>query len=377
MFLLFGCQPHSKPQTKLNIWMDSNEKEMLFFKSVAHLFETRNPQIKVNLRFMPFADLKPRYSGEAMEPEGPDLVYLMNDWIGELAEKKLLQPLQRKGSDNLSFSYSGMRYQGEIYALPFVFQVVALIRNTDWISTAPTHWIETKTKAPYTLMYDNRNFYFHVIWLHAFGGQLFDAQGHLALRKEPLLASIRYALALEKKGLVPPKSSSSATLNLFSAGKAAYMVSGPWSLAAPKQNGINLAVSSLPPIDSKHVPKPFIGIKGFGLNPSSKSLQAAQNWLDFVSQTEIQEKALKELDNLPVLASIYKDKSVSEIKYNFFKQAQLGVPMPNSPLMKALWQEMNWLLNQAFDHPNELNTYLDQALKRLYQEESKNAHPAA
>lgn len=351
---------------------------MKFFKAVARSFESQNPQIKVKLRFMPFSDLKPRYSGEAREPGAPELVYLMNDWVGELAEQKLLKPLNPNGEQVLPFSRAGLSYQGQLYARPFVFQVAALIRNTRLLPQAAPNWQAFKPKrGQYPLMYDNRNFYFHAPFFHAFGGRLFDAKGQLVLQREPLLASIRFALALEKNGRVPRKSSASATLNLFSAGQTAQIISGPWSLAAPQENGIAVAVSPLPAISAQQVPRPFIGIKGFGLNPWAKASEAAEKWLAYVAQAEVQTLALRELDNLPVLTAVYQNQALAEHKRHFYQQAQTGVPMPNSPVMKYVWQEMNWLLAQAFDAPDQLEVLTDQALNRLYKEAGQNAHPAA
>jgi arabinogalactan oligomer/maltooligosaccharide transport system substrate-binding protein len=376
--LLVACRPADRAPSALNIWLDSNEKEMKFFKAVARSFESQNPQIKVKLRFMPFSDLKPRYSGEAREPGAPELIYLMNDWVGELAQQKLLKPLNQNLDQFVPFSREGLSYQGQIYAMPFVFQVAALIRNTRLIPKPSSNWKTfTKKSGHYPLMYDNRNFYFHALFFHAFGGTLFDAKGQLALRREPLLASIRFALALEKNGGVPPKSSASATLNLFSAGQTAQIISGPWSLAAPLQNRVPLAVSTLPPISATQVPRPFIGIKGFGLNPWGKASEAAEKWLAFVAQQEVQALALRELDNLPVLASLYQNHSLAEHQRQFYQQAQTGVPMPNSPLMKYVWQEMNWLLAQAFESPEKLEELTDQALKRLYKEAHQSADLAA
>lgn len=378
-FLLVACRQAEQGPSALNIWLDSNEKEMKFFKAVAKDFEAQNPTIKVKLRFMPFSDLKPRYRGEAQEPGAPELVYVMNDWVGELAQQKLLSPLALTLESTLPFSRAGLTYQKQLYAMPFVFQVAALIRNTRLLPQAPLDWQKPKTsQGHYPLMYDNRNFYFHCLFFHAFGGVLFDAQGHLAIQREPLVASIRFALDLQKKGMVPPRSSASATLNLFSSGQTAQMISGPWSLAAPRDNGVELAVSPLPAIGPKQIPRPLIGIKGFGLNPWAKSPEQAKKWLAFVAQPEVQARALRELDNLPVLTAIYQQ-TLEPHKQQFYQQALTGLPMPNAPEMKFVWQEMNWLLTQAFDRPEKLEELTDQALKRLYKEAGQHApaHPAA
>lgn len=366
---LCACQPTGSDSVVLNIWLDSNEKEMRFFQSLRRRFEQSHPHIRLRLRFISFADLKPRYRGAAREGSEPDLVYLMSDWVGELAEDQLLLALPSPSGQALAFSQESMRYQNQNFAQPFVFQVAALIRNIQQVPQAP---VQIAASPPvgvslYPLMYDNRNFYFHAAWLHAFGGRLFDAQGRFSLTRAPLLQSLRFALDLEKSGWISAHSSASASLNLFSAGKVAMIISGPWALSFPQANGISYAVSPWPRIAAPHPPRPFVGVKGFGINPRSRYPQAARAWLAYLSSYSVQQRVLQELDNLPVQADVYTQNQIPAEKQQFYTQALQGVPMPNHPLMKDVWQEMNWVLNQAFEQPLSLERWVDQALQRLKQ----------
>ncbi|PIQ23854.1 hypothetical protein COW36_13530 [bacterium (Candidatus Blackallbacteria) CG17_big_fil_post_rev_8_21_14_2_50_48_46] len=378
LVLVLACRSQVSETVVLNLWLDSNDKEMRFFKHLARQFESENPQYKLRLRFVPFADLKPRYAGEARESGEPDLLYLMSDWVGELAEQKLLLSLTEPNPNSLAFSRESLGYQGKYYAQPFVFQVIALIRNTEYLPQAPKSFAEIqpiqKSEAVFPLMYDNQNFYFHAAFFHAFGGKILDSQGNLALKREPLIQSIRYALSLQKMGLVPAQSSASATLNLFSSGKAALMISGPWALAAPQENHIPLAISALPALEGHRILRPLVGVKGFAVNPWGKSHQHAKVWLDFVARPEVQKQALQDLDNLPVDAKLYQSADIPALKREFYEQAQKGLPMPNSPLMKDVWQELNWLLGQCFKEPEKLEFWVDSALQDLQKKVRHDAY---
>jgi maltose-binding protein MalE len=351
---------------------------MRFFRRLSRLFEAQHPEIRVRLQFVPFNELKPRYAGSARENTRPDLIYLMNDWIGELAEKKLLAPLPETFPGALPFARQGVRYRGQSYAQPFVFQVTALIRNTTLLPTAPQQLsdIQRSARGIYPLMYDNRNFYFHAPLFHAFGGRLFDARGNFILRQQPLRDSLRYALDLERQGTVPAGSTASATLNLFSSGQAAAMISGPWGLAAPRDNGIAYAVSPWPRIRGERVPLPFVGLKAFALNPWSRKQAMARHWLTFMARPEIQREALRELDNLPVLASLYTHPGIPAEKKNFYLQALQAVPLPNDPVMQEVWQEMNWLLYHVFRHPHQLESLTEKSVQHLQQKARAHEHHA-
>lgn len=369
---LGACSPAAKRQLELSIWLDTNEKEMQFFRNALQPLKEKFPHYKLKLRFIAFDDLKPRFQGQVGETREPDILYMMNDWVGELVEQNLLRPLQLSESQIVPQAQNSMRYNQQLYGAPFVFQTVAMLYNRSLLKQAPHSDQQLlqlkqglKAKDHYALIYDQRNFYYHAPWFHSCGGQIFDAQGRFALKAAPLVRSLSWATQLQQQGIVPEGASYSVMLNLFAAGQTPLMISGPWSLAMLRENELNYAVAALPQGACKQPPRPYIGVKGFGLNRMSPHPEAAEKVIAFLVSEAMQQRVLEELDNLPVHTEVLK-KPLDKDKAVFYQQMQQGLPLPNHPLMKDVWQEMNWLLNQVFDG-KPIESHVEQSVKRLQQ----------
>ncbi|PKL75285.1 MAG: hypothetical protein CVV27_16155 [Candidatus Melainabacteria bacterium HGW-Melainabacteria-1] len=377
---LIACAPAASRRVSLTLWLDTNDKEMHFFKQLARQFEQEHPRLRLKLRFVSFENLKPRFQGQVGETREPDILYMMNDWVGELVEQNLLRPLSQTPQGLMPQALQSMRYGGNLYGAPFVLQTIGLVYNRDLIAKPPTDsnslqalQAKQRPKDHYTLLYDQRNFYYHAPWFHACGGQIFDARGHLAIRPEPLLRSLSWARSLQRKGVVPQGASYSVMVNLFSAGQSDLMVTGPWSISLLEENQLSYGVAPLPRGDCPGTPKPFIGVKGFGINRLSDHHEEAEQVIAFLTSRKIQQQVLSELDNLPVRADVYQTR-LKPAQQVFFSQLNQSVPMPNHPLMKYVWQEMNWLLGQVFDG-QPIQPRMDEALERLYRQARR--HEAA
>lgn len=378
VFLTTSCQTDTLERTSLSIWLDPNEQEMRYFKRRIHAIEKARPELQIRLRFVDLMELKPRFQGQVGETREPDILYMMNDWVGELAEQNLLRPFTRPIEDKLPQALKSMHYQGKQYGMPIVLQTVALFYNRNLVPAAPENLSEMKelqrSDEIYTFLYDQQNFYYHAPWFHACGGRIFDKDGKFVLsqteNKRALLRSLQQSIALRDQGLVPQGSSYNVMSNLFNAGQASLMMNGAWALSDLKENQVDYAVAPLPSLGCPDVPRPFIGVKGFGLNNLSRNPQLAEEVIFMLAEPESQEAVLSELDNLPVQASLYKGKLPRE-KAAFVSQIEQGIPMPNHPLMKYIWLEMNWLMSQALAG-EDLTRKIDEALERLEKRHESN-----
>lgn len=367
---LAACSANHSRRVPLTIWLDTNDKEMVFFKQLAARVEETYPQVRLKLRFVSFDDLKPRFQGQVGETREPDILYMMNDWVGELVEQNLLRPLSKSPQGVLPQALQSMTYKGQLYGSPFVLQTIGLVYNQKLVKSPPADTRsllalhkQAHPKDRYTLLYDQRNFYYHAPWFFACGGQIFDQHEQLAIQPEPLQRSLRWARSLQNQGVVPKGSSYSVMVNLFSAGQSDLMITGPWSMSMVEENNLKYAVAALPRGDCPEQPRPFIGVKGFGLNRLSDYPAEAEQVIQFLSSPEVQAEVLKQLDNLPVRPDIY-TQTLSPAKQVFYAQLKQGVAMPNHPVMKHVWQEMNWLLGQVFEG-QPIEPKVAEALARL------------
>ncbi len=381
--LMGSCQTAAPRPLEITIWLDTNDKEIRYFKAMASKLRESYPRYRLKLRFISFDNMKPRFQGQVGETREPDILYMMNDWVGELVEQNLLRPLTLKNSELTPLSLQSMRYRGKLYGAPFVHQTLALVYNKNHVKTPPATPSEIldlpkhdHKPGAYAMLYDQGNFYYHAPWFHACGGHLFN-KGKLDIQPQPLIDSIFWAQKLQRENVVPPGSSYSAMVNLFSAGQADLMITGPWSLSVLDENELTYGVAPIPQSDCAGRSRPFAGVKGFGLNQFSENPEAAENVIRFLVSEAAQQKALKMLDNLPTHKKVL-SQDLPPDKQAFKTQLEQSILMPNAPVMKYVWQEMNFLLSQALKPsegqmmtPAELRTQVNTGLKRLQSEAQK------
>lgn len=377
IILLTGCNDKQNNElsskTNISVWMDSNDKEMEFQKKVAKIYEDRNPQIKINLKFITFADLKPKFIGQGKKKTEPDIIFLVNDWIGELVEKNLIRSLEGNFSEFIPRTLQSVQYKEKVYALPRNFEVITLFYNKNLIPVPPINikqLIETglklKKKGIYGLMYDYTDFYYHVPWLYGFGSRIFNPDGELdgdSLKRED---SFRQILELrDKYEILPKKVNQSAMINMFNSGQVGMIIAGPWSLGEIEKNNINYGMSLLPVLDNGNRLQPFVGVKGFAVTGISRYPEQAKKIIEFFTGNEIQYMAMKELDVLPCVQSIYEKEKIPVKINGFYQQAKFGVAMPTYPGMKFIWRDYHWALSQIFTKNKNIEKVLDITLNEV------------
>ncbi len=375
------CATVTSRPLELTLWLDTNDKEIRYFKQMAQKLREKHPNYRLKMRFIAFDNLKPRFQGQVGETREPDILFMANDWIGELAEQNLLRPLTLDTSEISPSALAPMRYRDRLYGAPFVFQTIGLVYNKAHVKTPPADaaallalQARPHDKGAYTLLYDIGNFYYHAPWFHACGGRLFDRRGKLAIEAGPLYRSIQWAQTLQRRQVVPKGSSYSAMVNLFASEQADLMITGPWSLSVLDENELSYGVAPLPQSPCEGVSQPFLGVKGFGLNHLSENPQAAQEVIAFFISEATQQAALKGLDNLPVHKKVLAQPLPPD-KQAFAQQLKTAMPLPNHPMMKHIWQELNFVLGQALHGPElqgeALNRQITKSLERLHHEARK------
>lgn len=121
------------------------------------------------------------------------------------------------------------------------------------------------------------------------------------------------------------------------AGKAPYMITGPWNLANIKKSGISYAIASVPAVNGT-LSRPFVGVNGFMLSKFAANRIVARQFLTQVASSDDFQLALYKLgDRLPALktaaAKVIDNKDVA----GFGAYGTTGTPMPNIPQMNSVW----------------------------------------
>src|SRR6185369_7691818 len=129
-----------------------------------------------------------------------------------------------------------------------------------------------------------------------------------------------YKMVLELKDkyeILPKKVNQSAMINMFNSGQVGMIIAGPWSLGELEKNRINYGMSLLPVLENGNRLQPFVGVKGFAVHAKSRYPEEAQKVVEFLTGKEMEILAMKELDVLPCIQSIYEKGKIPD-KINGF-----------------------------------------------------------
>jgi arabinogalactan oligomer/maltooligosaccharide transport system substrate-binding protein len=144
-----------------------------------------------------------------------------------------------------------------------------------------------------------------------------------------------------KEGLVNAKIDFTTGLNLFTSGKAAYYITGPWNIEAIRKAGISFKVVQVPKIACSSVP--FLGVQGFMVTKYAAQHGVASAAKDFVANYMGGANAQYRMTVLngrypanTAAAKRVKDTALKQLG----KASKGGVPMPNIPQMSAVWEDL-------------------------------------
>lgn len=290
--------------------------------------------------------------------DGPDIVIWAHDKTGEWADQGVVVPLDEDltaalRDRYLPFCFSSMSYQGRQYGLPLSFETLIMYYNRALVPTPPRTTDEmirvarqntNRARNRWGLVYERGNFYHHAMWLHGFGGRVFDDSGQLALQSPETVRSLTFARDLARVHHVVPDTVDWQTqMDLFNAGRAAILLSGPWAYGSVDQTRVSLGIAPLPQISGlNRYPSPFLGVKGFFITASCRDRAAASAAIDHLTSTYSSSMLNVLAGYLPAdrLAYDFSIVSADYVTSIFKEQVGRATVMPTRAEMSYVWQVM-------------------------------------
>ena len=245
-----------------------------------------------------------------------------------------------------------------IYGSPYVIEALIMYYNTDLLDAAPATFEELEALAQDDkYAYANEagtntaflanfvDFYSTYGLLSGFGGYVFGQDGtdtsDIGLNSEGAIEAIDYASTwydLWPAGMLDATSAGSFVEQTFLDGNAAAIIGGPWSAASFAD--MNFATAAIPTLPNGEAYEPFGGGKGWIISEYSENAEAAQAWLDYITNEENMQ-ALHDFNsevpaNQAVRESIV-EAGDNQLAISVVEQYSNSVPMPNIPQMAEVW----------------------------------------
>ena len=344
---------------KITIWHGLLDNELLAWKARLIAFNQEYPNITVTL--VSKALLHDALKVAIPAKVGPDLyTWGAQDWQGEFINANLIMPIDDLVDSATRALYypaaiSTMSYKGHLYALPLAAECITLFYNKKYVTTPPAdtdQLIAMLTNPPggaqYGLAHVTQTDPYHMYpWVSGFGGYYYnDTTGLAGLNSTGTIAAATWF----KTNILPHLSQDlggNSQRALFYEGKAAMLISGPWSVADVRKANISFGLSLIPKIvpQNNALPMPYQGVKGiWWVNTTRTSAvptnaEAVGAFLKWWTGPDNQIALGKLLGWVPVTFDAYKDSDIAgdPVIAGFGNQLQYTIGIPSSPQMQKVW----------------------------------------
>lgn len=351
--------PKRDASADLVIWTDGTAAPTV--SKLAAEFAKQNG-VKVSVQTA--TDVRGNYSTAFKAGQAPDVIVGAHDWMGELVTNGSVAPVQLSAQTAAGFNpvaITASKYNGQTYGVPYAVENMALVRNTAYAPQAPKtldELIATGQKAVDSKKATNvlalemgkvGDAYHAFPFLSGFGGAIFGTKANgdydpnkLMIDSPATLKGGDLLADLGKKKVLSTNVDKTNADNLFATGKAAYIITGPWSLPTYDKAGVKYAVSPMPTVTGGGKMTPFLGVQMFYVSSKAKNATVAQTFVTSFLTTEAAQKQLFEVGKRPpALKSAYDAVAKTDPQVAQWAAAGEGAkPMPNIPAMNAVWQPL-------------------------------------
>ena len=376
---------------KITVWTDfQSGGELEWLQIQAKAFQA-TPAAKgdtFEIISLPNGELRDKFIQSAPKGQGPDLAATIpHDQIGQMVTAGVLEPVQKYigVTDNSKSSLDAFNFEGKIFGFPMFGEAVAVVYNKKLVPNFPKTWdqfiktAQSLTKpeqqqfgflAPIGIQYHDFGFF------TSFGAYVFGKNSNGSLNKadiglnsEGALKAAQLINDLRFKYKLIPDGAEDGGLekNLFTTGKLAMYLTGPWDMADVKKAGIDYGIAVLPkPTGATGPWRPFIGIRGIVLNSYSKNKTGAAAFAKFLIQPTQQVSLNKIGGRIPVSRSAVTQLKDDETTAGFGKAIAVGIPMPNIAAMGQVWDPWGNAIALTIKTANpDVKKLFDEAVRQI------------
>ncbi len=339
----------------LVIWCDQDRKPIID-KYAALFGQAQGIKVAVQVS----TDVRKDFKDATNAGKGPDVIVGAHDWLGELVQNQAVKPINLSAADQAKFPpevFAVAKFNGQVYGVPYAFENIGIVRNTDLAPDAPKTFEEMVTKGS-QLVKDGKatnavlltvsktgDAYHAYPFLRAFGGGIFAQKPNGDYDPAQVIVGSAASIQggdqlynLGKQGILSTNIDGGIVDQVFDAGKAPYAMTGPWAIDKAKKAGVKYAISPLPTIGGKQM-TPFLGVQMFYVSAKAKNDAFAQEFVTkYVMQKDLQIDMYNIGHRPPALIEAYNQVAATDADIKAWAEAGKGaLPMPNIPAMNSVW----------------------------------------
>ena len=340
--------------------------------------------VPVEVQEIGFGDIRGQLATAGPAGEGPDIIIGAHDWLGELIQNGLIEPIVlpeavKKEFDPVAIDAFG--WGGQLYGLPYATECVALVYNKDLVPEVPATFedllitakgLTDQEAGEYGFLIQEPDPYHTFALFSAGGGYIFGNNPDGTLNPCDIgldnAGGIAGAILLDqmvKDGIEVAGADYGMVTGLFNTGKLAMMIGGPWTLPDAQKGGINYGVAPIPTING-NAPKVFVGVQGFMVSAFSENKVLANLFIkDFLVNNDVMMKLYTAGGRPPAYLPTLQEVSGNADIQGFAASAANGYPMPKIPEMGSVWSAWSDALQLIVSQQAEPATAMGDAVGQI------------
>ncbi|WP_271898776.1 extracellular solute-binding protein [Candidatus Phyllobacterium onerii] len=363
-------------ETKINaLFMAQAAYSEADVRAMTEAFTKANPDVTVNLEFVPYEGLHDKTVLAQGSGGGYDVVLFDVIWPAEYATNKVLVDVTDKITPEMKAgvlpgAWTTVEYDGKRYGMPWILDTKYLFYNKEilekaGIKTPPKTWAELAEQAK--IIKDKGLLATPIAWswsqaeaaicdyttlVSAYGGS-FLKDGKPVFATGGGLDALNYMVDSYKSGLTNPNSKEfleEDVRRVFQNGEAAFALNWTYMYNMandPKDSKVagKVGVVPAPGVEGKSTVSAVNGSMGLGITTTSKHPDEAWKYITFMTSQATQNQYAKL--SLPIWSSSYDDPAVSKNQEELIAAAKVSLaamyPRPTTPK----YQELSTGLQQA------------------------------
>ena len=318
--------------------------------------------------------------------QAPDVMMAPYDRVGSLGTDGQLSEVKLSDGAKTDDKTKSLvtAADGKVYGAPAVIESLVMYYNKDLVKEAPKTFADLENLAKDSkyafagedgktsaFLADWTNFYFAYGLLAGNGGYVFGQNGKdakdIGLANDGAIKGVEYAKTwYEKwpKGMQDTEGAGNLIQTQFQEGKTAAIIDGPWKAQAFKDAKVNYGVATIPTLPNGKDYAAFGGGKAWIIPSSTKNLEAAQKFVDFLVSTDQQKAFYDATNEIPANteARAYAEGKKDELTTAVIEQFKNAQPMPNISQMSTVWDPAKTMLFEAVSGKKDAKTAANDAV---------------
>ncbi|HEY8379943.1 MAG TPA: extracellular solute-binding protein [Nannocystis sp.] len=354
----------------LRLWHAYRDAEAAALVEIVEAFTARTGH-RVELLSVAHESFASKLVAAIPHGQGPDVFIDAHERLGDYLARGLVGPADAALGDLHGYSeqaLAALTLEGRRWGVPLSAKSVALFVNTRLVGHVPKTLEQLAAldlpEGVYPLAYEVQKAYGHMPLLAGFGGRMLGGNDQFGLFGPAAERSLEFARDLVRRGVVPADADGALVQDLFRAGRAAAVISGPW-LVGQLDDSLPYTVVPLPIVGETGLPmRPPLTIEAAMLSPQGAERPAALALARALGDRDAAAIRQRRAGTL----SVRTDLPVPEdnpILAGFHAQLRTADPMPTAPAMRSTWEPADRAIRKVLRGQAEPADALAEAKRRF------------